>query len=362
MEWLTRVTALLMAAAIQNWFANDPFFSQIVKAGEKVDINNQSNIRVPREYGRVGNPRQTSMGAPLITASRAPGRIETSVNILEMLFPLAIQGTELRRLDKANVKATLTSIVKRAILQNKVAFNRRLYSGNYVVGDEDYLIYPSFNSGANDCLAPGLEKGFLSFDSPEDQDGSGTYLGWTRRFSDEDNHLSSWYNQHEEWSTPRELADAVLNVTEKARIAHMTDMENPFSMGIMSFDTFKVMNSALKNTNDAGFPTVMYTAEDLAKGRVAKPTRLVNGVPFAPSQWMDDTAFTVDNPMLLLNLDELVWIRNANYTIGEDGQGLTPWRNFLETCGQDYMVAYWFLSGGWYHKNPRACGTVSKAA
>ena len=281
MEWLTRVTALLLQVAIQNWFAHDPFFSKFMASGdETIDLNNQSNLRIPREYGRVGNPRVTSMGTPELKATKTPGRVETSVNIREMPFPLAMPGGELRRLNKQNVQATLKSILTRAIYQHKTALMRRLWSGSTVTGDEDYTIFPTLNPYADDCTAPGLEKSLIAFDA----------------------------------------------------------------------------------YSDAGFPTVMYTAEDMQKGRFAAPTRLVNGIPFAPSKWVFDDDFDVDSPMTVLSLDELKWLKNGQYTIGEDGQGITPWRNFLETCGQDFLVAWWFISGGWYHSNPRSCGAVWKRA
>ena len=79
-------------------------------------------------------------------------------------------------------------------------------------------------------------------------------------------------------------------------------------------------------------------------------------------RWTFDDDFDVDSPMTVLSLDELKWLKNGQYTIGEDGQGITPWRNFLETCGQDFLVAWWFISGGWYHSNPRSCGAVWKRA
>ena len=361
MEWLTRVTALLLQVAIQNWFAHDPFFSKFMASGdETIDLNNQSNLRIPREYGRVGNPRVTSMGTPELKATKTPGRVETSVNIREMPFPLAMPGGELRRLNKQNVQATLKSILTRAIYQHKTALMRRLWSGSTVTGDEDYTIFPTLNPYADDCTAPGLEKSLIAFDAPEDQ--TGTYLGWTRTYSEADNHLSSWFSQGQDWSTPRELIDAIRTVVEECRLAHMSEQENPIAMGILSMATFIELNRAFDAYSDAGFPTVMYTAEDMQKGRFAAPTRLVNGIPFSPSKWVFDDDFDVDSPMTVLSLDELKWLKNGQYTIGEDGQGITPWRNFLETCGQDFLVAWWFISGGWYHSNPRSCGAVWKRA
>jgi|TARA_R100000084_G_scaffold109356_1_gene75927 hypothetical protein len=335
LEYLNRTVPDLVKNRIPSFFAEDPLLNALAK-NNRVDRSGGSYVKLYRT--KSGHSDFTRIDSSNITVPLV--KKDTFSDLKgdwgKLIKPIIIPNVDIDRAPTPAEKKKLTQDVTEAAMQSgKNQLCRQLY-----MGDESILdVVGTLNGVKTGLRSVGLENGALFFDTPTNQAAAGvTYLNETRVY-DSVNDENNWYNQH-----VRNTAigtDFIDTAEEIKAIADTYAEEGEISLGIVSIaDLVKIGKEARSYPGGAGRAAIVYTPEDIEKGRIHKTVEVINGVHYHANRWMTPARLrTVANPLnnaaFLLNPKGIqLWVNGGHYF------KTRKFHDGLETSNHDALISF----------------------
>lgn len=313
LEYATLTVTTLVPRYVPSFLDKDPAWKAIRAAG-KMRPAYGPKFRFRRVKGNHSDPTEITDSQLTVNLNR-----KEVFGYLEGDWPKIIQpiilphGDRDRLMDKSEVKTWVDKNTKAALAGMSIALRRRTYNGSG--GPKNaYLGFSTLNGNNTSGTRSGFENGALRFQSPADQAAAGvTFLGETRQVDTVD-FTNNWYNQYKQHNgIDVDFLDAVREVKALADSFAGDEPDDGSSdgemnMGVMTITDQLGLSKAIRQTGSGG-ASLVYTVDDVAKGRVMPNIEIACGVRFYSNRFMDSSSsgINVTEPCYLLTPDSFEW-------------------------------------------------------
>ena len=355
LEYASRTVPDVVKKSVVSFYNRDPLLSRL-QSRNQVKRSGGTNVRVVRVksgHSDVAQIDATNISVPLNkkeTLSSMTG--DWAKYIKPIILPHIDRD---RQSNKEDVKRFIQDMTNAAMQSLKNDVVRQLYIGN--IGTLDGL--GTLNGHKTGLSSTGFENGALQFAAPGAQ--TGTYLGETRT-EDTTDFVDNWFNQHIRHTG---FGTDFMQAAEEIKITADTyaEDEEGISLGVLSIADHVGLGEELRaypggaSANGA----IVYTVDDLEKGRAHPTVHMANGVQYFANRWMTDalmdTSGTLLNHAYFLNPNAIEYWVNANNDFR-----VTKFSDHLETSNTDADIAYILLEIQFAVPNLMANGCTADVA
>tara|TARA_Y100001938_G_scaffold142541_1_gene213984 strand:+ start:218 stop:1309 length:1092 start_codon:yes stop_codon:yes gene_type:complete len=344
-----------MKKSVHSFFASDPLLKKLLDANQ-VKRSGGSSIKLTRiksGHSDLVEISSTNIQVPLVkqeTFGSLTG--DWGRYIKPMIIPhvdrdRAADPAEAKRLVQDTVAAVMTDAKNRVMRQIYIGNEAGLKAlGSLNGGRDNNASTGNIVGGFSTGTSTGLENGALVFDSPTLQAASGvTYLGQAR-LEDTTNFTDHWHNQFGDADIGTEFVEQLETV--KLLADSYSDDPNGITLGICSNASLvNIGAEARAYPGGAGTSAsaMVYTTDDVDKGRVHRPLSVIAGVAFYGNRFMTDALMDSSaagtkhtEHVYLLNPSGIEWWVNANNNFRT-----TEFYDGLKTSNVDADIAYCIL-------------------
>lgn len=347
-EYANRTVPQLMKKSIHSFFAADPLLKKLLDANQ-VKRTGGTNIKLTRiksGHSDLVEITSTNISVPLVkkeTFGSLTG--DWGRYIKPMIIPHVDRD---RAADPAEAKRLVQDTVAAVMTDAKNRVMRQIYIGN----EAGLKALGSLNGGRGTAsgfvtgTSTGLQNGALFFDTPANQETAAlTYLGQAR-LNDDTNFVDHWHNQYDDADIGSDYLESMETV--KLLADSYSDDPNGITLGVCSNASLVGIGAearAYPGGSNAG--AIVYTTDDVDKGRVHQTLKVINGVSFYGNRFMASNAVTnnmdtVGSPhtehTYLLNPSGIEWWVNSNNNFRT-----TEFYDGLKTSNVDADIAYCIL-------------------
>ena len=342
LEFANRTVPVLMKKSVNSFFAADPLLRVLLEKNQVKRTGGSSIklVRIKSGHSALTEITSSNISVPLVKQSTTAS---LSGDWGKVVKPLIIPHVDRDRATSPDeAKRLVQDTVAAAMQDAKNKLMRQVY-----IGDQAELkAFGSLNGGISATTgfttgtSNGLERGAIYFNTPEDQrDDAVSYLGQARLWDTENNDVDNWHNQ---------FADAVIGTDfiEKAEEVKLmadsyADDNEGITLGVCSNADLVAIGSELRAYPAAGTQNsaIVYTTDDVAKGRVHQTLKIINGVQYYANRWMSDANMPgLKDHVYLLNPNGIEFWVNAGNNFR-----VTPMYDGLQTSNVDASIGFIIL-------------------
>ena len=341
LEYANLTVPQLMKKSIHSFFASDPLLKKLLDANQVKRSGGSSIklVRIKSGHSDLTEITSTNISVPLVkkeTFGSLTG--DWGRYIKPMIIPHVDRD---RSADPAEAKRLVQDTVAAVMTDAKNRVLKQIYVGN----ESGLKALGSLNGGISAATgfttgtSTGLERGALYFQSPAQQaTDAQSYLGQVRLNASGDGN-DNWHNQFGDFvmsSTYIEKAEQVKLLADS-----YSDDPNGITLGICGYQDLVDIGKEARSypASDAGSAAIVYTTDDIDKGRVHQTLKVINGVAYYANRWMSDDLISGGKDFVyLLNPSGIEWWVNANNNFRT-----TQFFDGLTTSNVDADIAYCIL-------------------
>lgn len=344
-EYATETVPDVVKKAVPSFFYSDPFMRAMKQRGT-VKRNGGTQCRFVRVMSGHSDVTEINATNLSVALTKKQTLAPMTADWTKYIKPIILPRIDLDRMQSAQMKKMhILRITQAAVQSLRNGVCRRIYLGNSSTTALSGL--GTLNGGRSAApnttgTSSGLINGGLEFDTPAAQATAGnSYLNQVRlndTTNDEDNH-------HNQFVQHGGIGVDCLESIEEVKIladSYAEDDEG-ISIGIMSVADHVQLGAEVRSypggTNAAA---IVYTVDDVMKGRAHKTVWAAGGVYYYSNRWMTAVALgsypggaAINEAIYLLNPNYAEWWVNA----GNDFR-VTPFKDFLLTNGNDADIGF----------------------
>lgn len=350
LEYATRVVPdVVKKKATVSFYSNDPFMKQM-RSRNRVKRSGGTVVRFQRVLGEHSNITEINGSSIQVDLTRLAALGTSEGNWARYVKPIILLHQERDRMtSRDQVKQWIDDLCGAALVSMQNEVMRQIYIGN----SRKVRGIGTLNGNVSGLTSTGLERGALRFETPAAQDAGGlSYLGATRSLDTVD-FVDNWHNQYAQHGGIG--TNALRYAAQVTKTANTYAETGAASLGILSIDDHTNLEEEIRsNPGGGGQAAVVYTADDVDKGRVQAPITMAGGVTYYPNRWMTAANMSATEAIMYLNPDAVEYWVNANNDFRT-----TKFKDFMETMGVDADVGFIFLEVQFGVINPLACACIS---
>lgn len=358
-EYATRTTPDIVQKSVHSFFHKEELFKRMLERG-KVKRSGGTKVQIPRIKSKHSNIQPVDAANLVIE----PAKFET-LSQLEgdwgwLAKPIMIPHPDKTRLQTPEaVKNHIQDMVTAAMDGFRMDFYKQAYGGGVTELDR----VGTFNGTVSGLASSGFERGAFEPDTPANQSSTGnSYLGEART-QDTTDDANNWYNQYA--AHDGILGNALTKIEEVKALADSYASDGQVEVGIGSIANCVALAEAVRtygagvggNGNAALAAGVVYTAQDVAAGKVNLPITKIAGVEFHGSRFMSDSDWSADN--------EVFYLCNPNtieFWVNEDMYFKTTPFEDMSRFGKMYDLAFIHLQVQLVVRELLANGLITQAS
>ena len=353
LEYANRTVPQLMKKSVHGFFASDPLLMVLLEKNQVKRTGGASIklVRIKSGHSDLTEITGSNISVPLVkkeTFGSLTGDFSRFVK--PMIIPHVDRD---RAADPAEAKRLVQDTVAAVMTDAKNRVMRQVYIGN----EAGLKGLGSLNAnGFTTGTSTGLERGALYFGTPAAQASAGSaYLGQARldditSGSDEDN----WYNQYADATIGTDFIEKAEEV--KLLADSYSDDPQGITLGVCSNSDLVAIGAEARSypSGSSTSAAIVYTTDDIDKGRVHQTLKVINGVTYYGNRWMNATNMGAGGKVYLLNPSGIEWWVNANNNFR-----VTKFYYGLQTSNVDADIAYCILEVQFVVNNLMIQGCIS---
>lgn len=352
LEYANRTVPQLMKKSVHSFFASDPLLKKLLDSNQVKRSGGSSIklVRIKSGHSDLTEINSSNISVPLVkkeTFGSLTG--DWGRYIKPMIIPhvdrdRSADPAEAKRLVQDTVAAVMTDAKNRVMKQIYIGNESGLKALGSLNGGRDNAgaLVGGFSTGTS----TGLENGALVFDTAVAQAASGaTYLGQARLNGAGDGN-DNWFNQ---FVIADIGADYIEGMEEAKLLADSySDDPNGITLAICSNTNLVQIGAEARaypgGTSSPSTSAIVYTTDDIDKGRVHSHLSVIGGVAHYGNRFMSDSLMDTgagtahSEHVYLLNPSGIEWWVNANNNFRT-----TEFYDGLKTSNVDADIAYCIL-------------------
>lgn len=346
-EYATETVPDVVKKSVPSFFYSDPLMRAMKQRGT-VKRSGGTEVRFVRVMSGHSDLTEINATNMAVALNKKQTLAPLTANWTKYIKPIILPRIDLDRMQSAAMKkAHILRITQAAVQSLRNGVCRRIYIGDSNTTDLAGLGTLNGGRSANPNTtgtSAGLINGAIEFDTKATQDTNGnSYLNQARlddsTVDDEDN----WHNQFVQHGG---IGVDCLESIEEVKIladSYAEDDEG-ISIGIMSVADHVALGAEVRAyPGGANASAIVYTTDDIKKGRAHKTVWAAGGVFYYSNRWM--TAARLGNyPGAAGNINEAIYLLNPNYVEwwvnANNDFRVTPFKDFLLTNGNDADVGF----------------------
>lgn len=353
LEYADRTVPDIVKKSVPAFYNDDPMFKQLRSRG-RIVRSGGSSVRVLRIKSGHSDATEIDGANIQVDLTKRDTTSAMSGDWGKYIKPIVLPHYDIDRMASAEDKARYvkdTTMAASLSMFNDVI--QRIYVADRT-GKNAFLACGTLNGNKSNGSKSGFTNGALRLQSPTAQAAAAvTYLNETR-VEDTTRYEDNWYNQYKQHGG---IGTNALRAIEevKATADSFAQGGDGITIGILSIADFILLCDEIRSyPGGGGQSAVIYTAEDLEKGRVHKQIQQAAGIQFHANRWMTAARVGSTGVIWLLNPDGIEWWVNA----GHDFK-VSKFVDFLKTTGQDADVGFISLEAQFAVPGLLMCGAVS---
>jgi|TARA_Y100000310_G_scaffold75676_1_gene72044 hypothetical protein len=353
LEYATRTVPDVVKKSVLSFYNRDPLLSRL-QSRNQVKRSGGTNVRVVRVKSGHSDVTQIDASNISVPLNKKETLSSMSGDWAKYIKPIILPHIDRdRQSNKEDVKRFIQDMTNAAMQSLKNDVVRQLYIGNITTLSG----LGTLNGNTTGLSSTGFENGALRFQTPADQ-ASATiaYLGETR-VNDTTDFVDNWFNQY---AVHTGFGTDFMQTAEEIKITADTyaEDEEGISLGVVSISDHVALGEELRAYPGGANAAIVYTVDDLEKGRAHPTVHVANGVQYFANRWMTDAAIdsggTFQNHAYFLNPNAIEYWVNANNDFR-----VTKFSDHLETSNTDADIAYILLEIQFAVPNLMANGCTS---